>query len=634
MSASTRPTHDHMPFRPEIEGLRALAVVPIMLNHARVPGFGGGFIGVDIFFVISGFLITLILIRDVGKGTYSIAEFYRRRILRIFPALFAMLVVVTAIAIVATTPNELVRYARSLAATVLFISNIQFYIDTGYFSDAASSRPLLHSWSLAVEEQFYIVWPLLVSFAAARGRRLTWIMLGCVVAISLAVACWALESYTNAVFYLIPFRAWELGVGGLLALLPVVRAPRLVLELLSAAGIAVILFCIRTYTHSMAFPGAAALLPCLGTAAIIFAGSNTLAGRFLALAPLRFFGRISYSLYLWHWPVITFAALWLFLRPTDPLVIAGEVMLAIMLGTASYYLVERAPRRRLARLSTPQVLALGAAAMLIGVGVAGGILYAQGFPNRYPSALLATAQIVDANEDESYRRGRCFLTKDTDHFDRAECMPAPAGSAPRVALVGDSAAAHLWPGLAALGPRYQSMQATMAGCPPQIGQQFDRLPCTRFFRQALQKLAREGRVDAVLLAANWQRKDVDRIGATLDRLKKMGLPVILIGPMPRYDAPLPRLMFFADARNDPGLVDRHFDDATWAIDRYMRHVAARHGIAYLSPLDTLCPHHRCQRTDDRGLPIQFDYLHLTRAGSEQLMAGLAMQIDKRLGLPE
>lgn len=612
--------------------MRALAVLPIIFNHARIPGFSGGFIGVDIFFVISGFLITQILIRDVNNGAYSIAEFYRRRILRIFPALFLMLAVVTAVAIIATTPNELVRYARSLIAAVLFMSNIQFYIDTGYFSDVASSRPLLHSWSLAVEEQYYIIWPLLVAFVAARGRRLTWIVLGGVVAISLIAACWALSRDPNAVFYLLPFRAWELGIGGLLALAPTVRAPRLALELLSAAGIAVLLICIRTYTHIMAFPGAAALAPCLATAAIIYAGSNTLGGRLLAVAPLRFFGRISYSLYLWHWPVITFAALWLLLRPLDPLVMAGQVVVGIMLGTASYYLVERAPRRWLASLATPRVLGWGAAAIMAGAGAGGAILYAQGFPGRYPADLLATAQIVDTNEDEGYRRGRCFLTKDADQFDVAACMPAPAGSAPRIALVGDSAAAHLWPGLAAVGARYQLLQATMAGCPPQIGHERRNLPCTRFFTQIFQSLAGHDRVDAVLLAGNWQDKDPTLIEATLTRLKTMNLPVILIGPMPRYDAPLPRLLFFARVRDDAGLVDRHFDKTAWSIDLRMRNAAARHGIIYLSPLDTLCPHRQCQRTDDHGLPIQFDYLHLTRAGSEQLMARLAPQIDRAVGL--
>ena len=204
-------------YRPDIDGLRALAVTPVVLNHAGVPGFWGGYVGVDIFFVISGYLITKVLLNDIEAETYSIAKFYRRRILRIFPALFAVLAFTTVLAVMFMLPGELRRYASSLTGAAAFFSNIVFFLETGYFEPAARMKPLLHTWSLAIEEQFYVLWPLLVTVLATYRMTALRAAIVAVCVISFAIAVFLVEHNQSAAFYLLPSRAWELGIGGLLA---------------------------------------------------------------------------------------------------------------------------------------------------------------------------------------------------------------------------------------------------------------------------------------------------------------------------------------------------------------------------------------------------------------------------------
>ena len=216
--AAPAATADH--YRPDIDGLRALAVLPVVFYHAGFRGFGGGYVGVDIFFVISGYLITGIIVRDLAERRHTIARFYRRRILRIFPALFFVAGITTLVACLVLLPDELIHYARSLAAATLFGSNVLFYADSGYFEAASAVKPLLHTWSLAIEEQFYILWPLLlVSAGAARPARLR-LVVGSVCAASLGIAIFTVAQDRNAAFYLLPSRAWGLALGGALATLP------------------------------------------------------------------------------------------------------------------------------------------------------------------------------------------------------------------------------------------------------------------------------------------------------------------------------------------------------------------------------------------------------------------------------
>lgn len=629
-----RPARPHTgKFRPDIEGLRALAILPILCNHAGVKGFAGGFVGVDVFFVISGFLITQIIVRDIREGHYSIAQFYRRRILRIFPALFVLLAATTIFAILAMAPSELVSYARSAIATVFFVSNFHFFSDTGYFAPSASARPLLHTWSLAIEEQFYIFWPLIVAFAAPRGRAMLAGVVAVVLIVSFGVAVWMVERDMTAAFYLIPFRAWELGVGGLLALYPERTAlPRLVRECLSVGGIAAIAYCVHGYHEPLAFPGLAALPPCLGTAAIIAAGADTIGNRILAFPVLRFFGRISYSLYLWHWPVIVFTALWLFL-PATTTTIAGEIVVSILLGWLSYHLVEQALRHRLAPLPTARLLVLAVVAMLVAAAALASLLLLQGLPGRFSPQQLRLDTQLDRDDQAAYRPGSCFVVEAHDRFDPARCLTRQAATKPTLLLVGDSFAAQYWPGFAEQANGYNVLQATMIGCRPMIYPAADKRPCARFFRSILGRWVPGNRPDAVLLAGRWVKGDLPALSRTLTALRAAHQRVILIGTVPRYTATLPRLLFFGTGPDPLARARANYEEQAFAVDTAMRALAAQQSVTYLSPIAMLCPARQCAVYAAPGVPLQFDSGHLTVEASRGMVARYMPDIAATVAAP-
>ena len=299
-----------MQYRSDIDGLRALAVVPVVLGHAHVTGFAGGFVGVDVFFVISGFLITTILATEAREGSFSLTRFYERRARRLFPALFAVLIFCAAAAWTRFPAEDLEAFGRSLLATIFFGSNMLFWSETGYFDIAAEQRPLLHTWSLAVEEQFYLLFPLAVWWTTRRmgGRYAAWLWPAMGASFVLSVV-WV-PTHPSSAFYLVPARAWELLMGSALALglVPALRQQSH-RETCSALGTLFIAMSVVLYDANTPFPGSNAVLPCLGAALVIHAGHSgtTAVGRLLGTKPVVFVGLISYSLYLWHWPLLVFA---------------------------------------------------------------------------------------------------------------------------------------------------------------------------------------------------------------------------------------------------------------------------------------------------------------------------------------
>jgi peptidoglycan/LPS O-acetylase OafA/YrhL len=347
LGAPANPRHaaDHG-YRADIDGLRGLAVIAVVLFHAGVPGFGGGFVGVDVFFIISGFLITSIIAREISQGAFSLAHFYERRVRRIFPALFTMLALSILPAYVLLPPSELKLFAQSMLSAALFGSNFFFWSKTGYFDAPAESHPLLHTWSLAIEEQFYLVFPLLFMFAAkALGARLKHLLAG-IAAASLGAGWWLLARNPDAAFFLSPVRAWELLIGGLVAL-RAFPAFRLSWQREGAvvAGatliLASVLFAKAAGFPGLPFPGLATFLPCIGTALIIHAGlggQSTAAAVLGSSGPVAV-GKISYSWYLWHWPILVFAKLYLE-RPLAGTETAGLLALSIAAAVVSYIAVE------------------------------------------------------------------------------------------------------------------------------------------------------------------------------------------------------------------------------------------------------------------------------------------------------
>lgn len=367
--------------RPEITGLRAVAVLPVILFHAGLSSFAGGYVGVDVFFVLSGYLITSILLREHRAGTFTIAGFYERRARRILPALFVVVGLCIPFAWFWMRPGELIDFGESLIATIAFVSNVLFWRESGYFDGAAELKPLLHTWSLGIEEQYYLVFPLFVGLLLRFRKHWLPIALAAVALVSFLISLWLSEAAPSANFYLIPSRAWELMAGSLLALAPALR-PRNSLALL---GLIMILAPVFLYDASTPFPGVAALPPVIGTVLVIaFADSRSLVGRALSIGPMVWVGLVSYSAYLWHQPLFAFARLmspnhvpvWLYL--------ALSVAALILAGLSQKY-VEAPFIAKPHRFTRRQIFAWSAigSAVIAAFGLA--LVLGQGFPTRAPA---------------------------------------------------------------------------------------------------------------------------------------------------------------------------------------------------------------------------------------------------------
>ncbi len=416
-------------YRPEIDGLRAVAVLPVILFHAGIEGLSGGFVGVDVFFVISGFLITGIIARELAAGDFSIVRFYERRARRILPALFLVLAASSVAALAIMLPYELKAFGQGLVAVALFVSNILFWQQSGYFAAASELNPLLHTWSLAVEEQFYIIFPLVLMALWRWKLRAVWMVLATLTVCSLLLADYASTRVPSANFFLLPTRAWELGIGALLALW-LMRRPQpsgILAEALGLAGLAAIAVSVLLYGPQTPFPSFHALLPVLGTAAVLYAAQPaTLAGRLLSWKPAVGIGLISYSAYLWHQPLFAFARLTA--PETEPPLWLMLLLAGASLGLAglSWRFVER-PFRRKDGFGRGAVFSMAAAGNV--VAIIFGFLFVQtaGFPGRYPEPYRPLIAMGDPEYGQYVRTAYNALQGKAFSEDR-----------PNLMIVGDS----------------------------------------------------------------------------------------------------------------------------------------------------------------------------------------------------
>lgn len=422
-------------YRPEIDGIRAIAVLGVVLFHAGV-GFPGGYVGVDIFFVLSGFLITGIILRSLDDESFSILNFWERRLRRIFPALFVVVIAILSAGYLMLLPADLAHLGSSSKYQSLMLANIFFWRSTDYFGGPAESQPLLHSWSLAVEEQFYLIFPMILIFLRKRPRRTIALVIAGLAAASFLTSAYGTRFHPSAAFYLLPTRAWELLAGSLLATLPAATDPnRLRDELLSIAGLALIVFAMFAYSSTTSFPGFAAILPVVGTVAILFATGatkNTTVGRLLSLRYVVFVGLISYSLYLWHWPILAYCR---YLIPSmSQMQIALALLSTLALSVCSWRFIE-SPFRNRQTVSNRSVLIAISICLTIAVFLFG--LACQrtgGMPTRYDERL---AVLLD---DVSWSGGKLQIV-DTKQILAGELPQIGAtnvASSPDFLLWGDS----------------------------------------------------------------------------------------------------------------------------------------------------------------------------------------------------
>lgn len=628
-------------YRPDIDGLRAVAVLLVVLDHLRTR-VTGGYIGVDVFFVISGYLISAHILSEIDAGRFSIADFYERRVRRILPALLAVLLITSVLAWKVLLPAEMVSFAKSVIAALLSVSNFLFWSQAGYFDTPSAVKPLLHTWSLGVEEQFYVFFPLFILFIRRRIPHRLRAAIWTTAVLSFLLACWVVLHSPSTAFFWSPLRAWELLMGTIASqTYPSKLGTSFQRNLAAAVGLLLIVIPALLFSATTPFPGLSALPACLGTTLIIAAGETggSIVGSCLSLRPIVFIGLISYSLYLWHWPLIVFwnrAHLlddWAAPDTHAKLIIFFS---SLVIATLSWLLVETPFRKGRFKPRRPALFLInGTAAVLVMLfGIA--TLATHGFSARYPSTSVKIMGYLSYDPAAEWRENVCFLTPATSFaaFRPTTCFAQVPGK-PQVLLIGDSLAADLYPGLTRVFPELNISQLNSADCRPLLKSPDYLQPqyavnCKSMTKYLYGSYLPANHPREVLLAASWHEADLDDLGATIAWLKQHGIQPILIGPLPEYKTALPRLLVFAMRSSDPeSVLRRYTSPGPLALDRRMSYLAGKEWkVRYISAFRDLCSSQiemvaqsslqsgdGCPVLAAPGVPMQFDIHHLTVEGS-------------------
>ncbi|MBZ9854070.1 acyltransferase [Mesorhizobium sp. CA13] len=645
-------------YRADIDGLRALAIVPVVLYHTGIPGFGGGFVGVDVFFVISGFLMASLISREITCGDFSLLRFYERRIRRIFPALFAILAASSIAAWFLLMPAELEYFARSLKAAALFTSNIEFEKESGYFDVGAQMKPLMHTWSLAVEEQFYILFPLLLVAINRFARRHTVSILVGLLIVSFVASAWTVFRSPVAAFYLLEFRAWELLVGALLAFGAIPTPTRPTMRAgLAAGGILLIALAVFGFNDHTLFPGPAALLPCLGAALVIHARDEQgPVSHILRSKPVVFIGLISYSLYLWHWPVIVFSRA---MADREFSVLHGSLIVLTSLAIAvfSWRFIERPFRGSNAWVGRRSLFAGAALMVAVAVGFGTDVIRDKGVPSRVP---VDVRKVYAATYDESrFSVPPCFADFDATGPTPADIRAGklcPLGiehsNNPAFLVWGDSHAGAMAPAIDAAATRtgVAGLFAGHASCPPLPGVQLTRRSHTEQcgdFNGAVRDLIASRHIPLVFLLAYWPKYVHDSelpnqgvyfdpsvpppledksasVVETLDRLMgelaQQGTKVVLVMDVPEMGHYMPEAVARAMIAGRSTDVAPPWDYVAkrQALSRaILTRLAAKYGAAVVDPLPAFCSIGHCDAVQN-GLPIYKDADHITATMARSL----------------
>ncbi|WP_226505707.1 acyltransferase family protein [Pseudomonas sp. MWU16-30317] len=670
------PQHNTLAYRPEIDGLRTLAVMPVILFHAGIELFSGGFVGVDIFFVISGYLITSIILGELMAGTFSLLRFYERRARRILPPLFVVLTATLPFAWWWLEPEALQAFAKSLMAVPLFSSNFVFWRESGYFDTAAELKPLLHTWTLAVEEQYYLFFPVFLLLAwKLFARRWIFAMLLAATLVSLVVAERGVLRESPASFYLLHSRAWELLVGSLIAFYFSWR-PRthqragMLGELGALLGLGLIVYAICAFSQATPFPGLNALLPTLGAALIIvFASPQTWVGKLLCLRPMVGIGLISYSAYLWHQPVFAFAR-HISLLPPSLMTMLGMTVLSLVLAWLSWRFVERRFRDRQA-FSQAQIFRLGAFASLlfVAVGMAGTLT--QGFAERYPP------DPTNLNAfDNPDIRATCDKDYDGNGWGIDFCRVGDVDGNPGndIAVFGDSHSEAILPAFDVAGKQLGMgiVHIGLGGCPPLLGvdvvsHNYDPGVCESLASREFEYVKSHG-IKRLILVARWTQytePGYDRetmndnflisqdshalsqqasravfeasMARTVEAYRALGVSVDVIAQVPQQRAD-PKSLYYRLAQDQ----DESEDDKLQAISavsvpierhaelqRYTRHVFEEEqdqGLITLVSLDAaFCKNQRCLIGD--AASWYRDYNHINAKGTELVAESVAQLLE-------
>jgi peptidoglycan/LPS O-acetylase OafA/YrhL len=662
MLSVQQPHLSHPKYRPDIDGLRAVAVLAVVAFHAFPSWVRGGFIGVDVFFVISGYLISTIIFENLDKGTFSFTEFYARRIKRIFPALLLVLIACFAFGWFALLADEYKQLGKHIAAGAGFISNFTLWNEAGYFDNSAETKPLLHLWSLSIEEQFYIVWPLLLWFAWKRKFNLLTITIVVAIA-SFIFNIKGIKHDMLATFYSPQTRFWELLSGSLLAWVTLYKkdtlanvklkldyllsrigysekqeaAGKTLSNVLSFIGLLLLVYGFWRINKELSFPGKWALVPVLGAVLIITAGSKAWVNRtILSNKVAVWFGLISYPLYLWHWPILSFARIIESEVPSRNIRIAA-VVLSIVLAWLTYKLVERP--LRFGNYSKVKVMVL--VVLMTIVGYVGYYTYErEGLKFRALNKVNEEVNnALSYNWKSGYRFGECFiyaLDEKTNKFSPT-CGLLGEKNKPMLMIWGDSHSAGFFRGFEKYGSKlgFLVSQFNASGCPPILDFFVrNRKECINSNNYVFNQIKRL-KPDVLVLGANWEmydgspeskweKLDGEKFISTLRRVKEAGVKnIVVIGQLPIYSTNQADLLKrkFLWTKVDT-VTYKNFKPSAIPADSNIRDLSLRSSVKFISPLDLLCQTSGCAISipGDKITPLSYDYGHLTAVGSEYLVS--------------
>jgi len=542
------PTKQLDDYITSIDGLRAIAVLLVLLFHVDVVWFQGGFVGVDVFFVISGFLITRNILRDIERQDFSFSNFYQRRIARLFPALFVTIGLTLAAGYFILSPEDLERLGRVGVLSTLSVSNLFFWSEAGYFDASATTKPLLHTWSLAVEEQFYLIWPATLFLLSKAGRHSVPIGIAAICSVSLFAATFVHTLDAEAAFFLTPLRIYQLAFGAALACIVLCRHNILANALFVAGILAIVTSSVYVSDNDPYW--FVAIMPALGAAAIIYGIHGSLSKLILATTPVIWLGRRSYSIYLIHWPIIVY-----WLMSTDYEFSAIESFLALIVsvvcGTLLYELVEKPFRQRSGQTAAFRNGVLGSAlGLCLALLATGSHLWGlNGLPSRVPAEIASVTDNFMRHWDarlEQLRNNQCNFTTGNfrpNLFDESACTTPPRDT-PSFLIIGDSFASDAYLIFKRAYPEVYFGQLTLPGCVLRMPDQITgakQKGCRELYAMGLQ-VARNGDFDGVIMASNWGRGQLHHIEQLIDHLERPGFRVVVLGQRVRFKARIPPLI--------------------------------------------------------------------------------------------
>jgi peptidoglycan/LPS O-acetylase OafA/YrhL len=620
-------------YRPDIDGLRAIAVISVVFFHANFPLFKGGFVGVDVFFVISGYLITSLILSEETVDFAFLKKFYERRIRRLLPPIIPVLLVTSALAYSQLNPDAMREYIKSLVAFLFFSSNWYFLNISGYFDGASHLKPLLHTWSLSVEEQFYILFPVSILLIKRFNKSAVPRFIFFVFVISLAFNIYLVSiKDLNGAFYNSIGRFWEIALGALIAC-GSIRSPStsLTKDAFGIAGLAMIGVSIAFGTPT--YPTLWTLVATIGTASVILAQGSK-ANRQLAAKPLVGVGLISYAFYLWHWPLFAF----LNVANATKIHFALAILIAFALSVVSYVAVERPIRYRAPLVKSRRVFSAFACSMILflSFGLAG--IATNGFESRFSNRARDYERFLGKEEKQQKTAamwGRCWMRGANDDFDAmiARCLSPPRGR-PRILLAGDSHAAHFVSGFKRTLQGIDVDLLAVDTC-SLTGMFLDgnRPTCLAIIR-LIDNLKR-GDFDAVFLSTQvvLSKNPVaaQKFLARIEQLTKI-TTVYVLGPIQYYRPNMPTIYMKSVGGVPDAEIGKLFDSAVHAdpfeYDEMLKgSLAEISSVKYISLLDIMCPGKQCQHFDAAGWPILIDDSHLSVAASHDLVGRIAERIE-------